>query len=96
MEFKENNEMNNLKIDAKDLSYRYNCNGYEITYKGKDIGGAGVKNMHKKPHWKQKIILEREYRTHAINAMEDIMHGKPEWMMKNIRKIQQGGNNDTE
>jgi hypothetical protein len=42
-----------IEIERKNLSYTYDADGYMLTYKGRPIGGAGVKLPREKPlHWK--------------------------------------------
>jgi len=64
-------------ISAKDLSFRYGLNGYMLTYKGKDIGGAGVKTPRERPvtgRQHQKVI--DGFKLDAQNAVRDILAGR--------------------
>jgi hypothetical protein len=76
-----------FKMDAKDLSCECNSRGYMIRYKGKNIGGAGIKGQMINT---KSFRLRREdhFKEQAKIAMRDILNGRiPKSMQEVIEKI---------
>jgi hypothetical protein len=64
-------------MDRKDFTYEANANGYMLFYKGKPIGGAGVKLPRENPlHWKHARRNVQEFTGNAGSEIELILEGR--------------------
>ena len=71
-------------IKKEDLSFHCNYNGYQILYRGIQIGGAGTISHARKT--KANLNFQKQM---AEMSIRDILNGRiPSHMKKNIKDIQ--------
>jgi hypothetical protein len=69
-------------MDTTQLSYTFNANGYMLTYRGRNIGGAGVMLPRSKPlHWQHKKSNLELFRNQASRELEHLKQsqGRPDY-----------------
>ena len=75
-------------MDRKDFSYTSSSTGYQIQYKGQNIGGAGTLPRDKPKHWKHARADVQMHKDSAESQIRDILKGNGEKrFMDNIRAI---------
>lgn len=61
-------------MDTSRLSFKADARGYMITYKGQNLGGAGV--MNKPKHWRHQQKNIQQFTEHARMEIRDIKAGR--------------------
>jgi hypothetical protein len=61
-------------LNRDDFTYTYTVNGYEVFYKGKSLGGAGVLLPRQKPlHWRHARANLKLFREDAERKINHLM-----------------------
>lgn len=75
-------------MDRKDFNVVANSRGYQVQYKGKNIGGAGIAGDAKGPTGRAASIQAQDYLRYGSRDIEAILagHGRKD-MLENISRI---------
>lgn len=66
-----------IKLDFSQLSFTYNADGYMLTYRGKNIGGVGVKLPREKPlHWRHRKANIAQFKEDAEREITYLRTGQ--------------------